>query len=66
LAPRFGFWRGIIRSYREFAIVSFDPLTFSSASETLPPIADVYNKVPDRWQLQQPEYRRYAANGEYL
>jgi len=20
----------------------------------------------DRWQLQQPEYRRYAANGEYL
>jgi len=33
--------------------------------ESLPPAADVFATVPDRWALQQPEYRRYAAPGEY-
>jgi hypothetical protein len=55
-------------SYREFRHrLDSDPAyVLNPASEVLPPIADVYNKVPDRWQLQQPEYRRYAAKGEYL
>src|SRR5215471_4804678 len=55
-------------SYREFRHrLDSDPAyVLNPAAEVLPPIADVYNKVPDRWQLQQPEYRRYAAKGEYL
>jgi hypothetical protein len=32
----------------------------------LPPVADVYNAVPDRWSLEQPGYRRYPRNGEYI
>ena len=32
----------------------------------LPPVADVYNAVPNRWALQQPNYRRYPQRGEYL
>lgn len=55
-------------TYREFRHrLDSDPAyVLNPASEVLPPIADVYNKVPDRWQLQQPEYRRYDAKGEYL
>jgi hypothetical protein len=55
-------------TYREFRHrLDADPAyVLNPAAETLPPIADVYNKVPDRWQLQQPEYRRYDAKGEYL
>ena len=55
-------------SYREFRHrLDSDPsYIFNPAPEVLPPIADVYNKIPDRWQLQQPEYRRYDAKGEYL
>ncbi|HLK06065.1 MAG TPA: carboxypeptidase-like regulatory domain-containing protein [Candidatus Acidoferrum sp.] len=55
-------------SYREFRHrLDADPsYALNPASEVLPPIADVYNKIPDRWQLQQPEYRRYAPQGEYL
>jgi len=55
-------------AYREFRHrLDADPAyVFNPAAEVLPPIADVYNKVPDRWQLQQPEYRRYDAKGEYL
>ena len=34
--------------------------------EILPPVADVYNTVPDRWALDQPGYRRYAQEGEYI
>jgi hypothetical protein len=33
---------------------------------TLPPVADVYNTVPNRWALEQPDYRRYAQKGEYI
>jgi len=34
--------------------------------DTLPPVADVYNKVPNRWALEQPDYRRYSQKGEYI
>ena len=36
------------------------------APESLPPAADVFATVPDRWALPQPEYRRYSASGEYI
>src|SRR5277367_1897321 len=35
------------------------------APEYLPPVADIYNVVPNRWALNQPDYRRYARKGEY-
>ncbi|HKW61056.1 MAG TPA: carboxypeptidase-like regulatory domain-containing protein [Candidatus Acidoferrum sp.] len=38
----------------------------NASAETLPPVADVYNAVPNRWALQQPDYRRYPQKGEYL
>ena len=55
-------------SHREFRHrLDSDPAyVLNPAPEALPPIADVYNKIPDRWQLQQPEYRRYSPQGEYL
>jgi hypothetical protein len=34
--------------------------------DTLPPVGDVYNTVPSRWALEQPDYRRYSPRGEYL
>jgi hypothetical protein len=34
--------------------------------DTLPPVADVYNTVPNRWALEQPDYRRYPQRGEYV
>jgi len=34
--------------------------------DTLPPVADVFNEVPDRWALEQPNYRRYPQKGEYV
>jgi len=44
-----------------------DPTYVENASaEVLPPVADVYNVVPDRWALEQPRYRRYPQNGEYI
>jgi len=36
------------------------------APEYLPPVADIYNAVPNRWALNQPDYRRYPQKGEYL
>jgi Carboxypeptidase regulatory-like domain len=36
------------------------------APDRLPPIGDVFNLVPNRWALQQPDYRRYSQKGEYL
>jgi len=55
-------------SYREFRHrMDADPsYVLNPAPETLPPAADVFATVPDRWALQQPEYRRYATPGEYL
>ena len=38
----------------------------NNSAETLPPVADVYNLVPNRWALQRPDYRRYPQKGEYL
>ncbi len=35
------------------------------APDTLPPVGDVFNLVPNRWALQQPDYRRYPQKGEY-
>lgn len=29
--------------------------------DVLPPAADVFNTVPNRWELPQPNYRRYAS-----
>jgi hypothetical protein len=31
------------------------------APDVLPPAADVFHTVPDRWGIPQPDYRRYAA-----
>lgn len=54
-------------SYREFRHrLDSDPayiLNFSP--DTLPPVADIYNSVPNRWALEQPDYRRYSQKGEY-
>lgn len=36
------------------------------APDVLPPVADVFNSIPNRWALQQPDYRRYPATGEYM
>jgi hypothetical protein len=36
------------------------------APDILPPVGDVYNLVPNRWALQQPDYRRYSQKGEYM
>ncbi len=38
----------------------------SFTSAQLPPVADVYNVVPNRWALAQPDYRRYPQKDEYL
>lgn len=55
-------------SYREFRHrLDSDPnYVLNPVPESLPPAADVFATVPDRWALQQPEYRRYAAPGEYI
>jgi Carboxypeptidase regulatory-like domain len=36
------------------------------APDYLPPVGDVYNAVPNRWALSQPDYRRYPQGGEYI
>jgi len=36
------------------------------APDTLPPVGDVYNLLPNRWALEQPDYRRYSQKGEYM
>lgn len=44
-----------------------DPNYIANLSpHTLPPVADVYNTVPNRWALEQPDYRRYSEKGEYI
>jgi carboxypeptidase family protein len=55
-------------SYREFRHrLDSDPIyVLNPLPESLPPAADVFTTVPDRWALQQPEYRRYSAPGEYI
>ncbi|HEX8872501.1 MAG TPA: carboxypeptidase-like regulatory domain-containing protein [Candidatus Acidoferrum sp.] len=55
-------------SYREFRHrLDADPnYILELAPDVLPPVADVFNTVPNRWALEQPEYRRYAPHGEYI
>jgi Carboxypeptidase regulatory-like domain len=55
-------------SYREFRHrLDSDPnYALNPAPESLPPVADVFATVPDRWALQQPEYKRYSSTGEYV
>ena len=36
------------------------------APDVLAPAADIYNTVPNRWALDQPDYRRYPQPGEYM
>ena len=57
-----------VGSYREFRHrLDSDPnYIVELAPEALPPVADVFNAVPDRWALMQPDYRRYSAQGEYI
>jgi hypothetical protein len=56
-------------AYREFRHrLDSDPNYILELSpDVLPPVADVFNTVPNRWQLAQPDYRRYASqdNGIY-
>jgi hypothetical protein len=55
-------------SYREFRHrLDSDPAYIQELSpDYLPPVADVYNAVPNRWALSQPDYRRYPQAGEYI
>jgi len=55
-------------SYRELRHrLDSDPMYITElAPEYLPPVADVFNVVPNRWALNQPDYRRYPQKGEYL
>jgi hypothetical protein len=58
----------VLGSYRELRHrLDSDPNYIAElAPEYLPPVADIYNAVPNRWALSQPEYRRYSQKGEYL
>jgi hypothetical protein len=55
-------------TYREFRHrLDSDPsYLLSPAPESLPPAAEVFSTVPDRWALEQPEVRRYQMPGEVL
>ena len=55
-------------AYREFRHrLDSDPnYVLELAPDVLPPVADVFNAVPNRWALQQPDYRRYSPSGEYI
>jgi hypothetical protein len=55
-------------SYRELRHrLDSDPsYVENTSSEMLPPVADVYNAVPNRWAFEQPDYRRYSQDGEYV
>ncbi len=58
----------VVGSYRELRHrLDSDPNYIAElAPEYLPPVADIYNVVPNRWALNQPDYRRYPQKGEYL
>jgi len=55
-------------SYREFRHrLESDPNYILELSpDVLPPISDIFNAVPNRWALEQPDYRRYRPSGEYI
>ena len=50
-------------NYREFRHrLDADPnYILELAPDVLPPAADVFNTVPNRWAIPQPDYRRYAS-----
>ena len=50
-------------SYRELRHrLDADPTyILELAPDVLPPVADVFNTVPNRWELPQPAYRRYIS-----
>jgi hypothetical protein len=54
------------QSYREFRHrLDADPdYILELAPDALPPLADVFNTVPNRWELPQPSYHRYSAPGD--
>lgn len=54
--------------YREFRHrLDADPnYVENPPPEALPPSADVYNVLADRWNVPVPDYRRYAQKGEYV
>jgi Carboxypeptidase regulatory-like domain len=58
----------ITGTYREFRHrLDSDPNYILELSpDVLPPISDVFNVVPNRWALEQPDYRRYRPAGEYI
>lgn len=53
-------------SYREFRRrLDADPnYILELAPDALPPIADVFNTVPNRWELPQPAHHRYSSSDE--
>ena len=55
-------------TYREFhhRLDSDARFIENISPDTLPPVADVYNAVPNRWALEQPDYRRYPQRGDYV
>ena len=55
-------------SYREFRHrLDADPnYILELAPDVLPPVADVFHTIADRWELPQPGYRRYPSPGEYI
>jgi hypothetical protein len=57
-----------LASYREFRHrLDSDPnYILELAPDVLPPAADVFNTVPNRWSLGQPDYRRYPAQSESI
>jgi hypothetical protein len=59
---------GMTGLYREFRHrLDSDPnYILELSADVLPPISDVFNVVPNRWALEQPDYRRYAPAGEYI
>jgi len=54
--------------YREFRhrLDSDRNYILELSPDVLPPISDVFNVVPNRWALEQPDYRRYRPSGEYI
>jgi hypothetical protein len=56
----------LVGNYREFRHrLDSDPdYVLELAPQTLPPVADVFNTVPNRWELAQPDYRRYTMPGD--
>jgi len=59
---------GSVGSYREFRHrLDADPnYILELAPDALPPAANVFHTLPDRWALDQPDYRRYTPTGEYI